>query len=72
MNTVSKIVAFTERKQHGDLQIIAKQTGYSHGMVSNTLRGRRSNEEIVDYAFNLVKDRLTNLQRLQMTSQLID
>ncbi len=68
MNTVSKIVAFTERKQHGDLQIIAKQTGYSHGMVSNTLRGRRSNEEIVNYAYNMVRTRPTNLQVLQQAN----
>lgn len=68
MNTVSKIVAFTERKQHGDLKIIAEKTNYSVGMVCNTLRGRRNNEEIVNYAYNMVRTRPTNLQILSQTN----
>ena len=65
MNTVSKIVAFTECKQYGDIQRIAEETGYTNAMVSMTLRGLRNNDRIIDYAYKIVKGRPTNLQRLQ-------
>ena len=68
MNTVSKIVAFTERKQWGDIQRITENTGYSQAMVSKTLRGDRNNNEIVDYAYNMVKNRPTNLQILSQVN----
>jgi predicted transcriptional regulator len=64
LNPVYKIVAFTEAKRHGDLQRVAEETGYTHSMVSKTLRGLRNNTEIVNKAYRLVKDRQTNLQRL--------
>lgn len=64
-NPVYKIVVFTEAKQHGDINRIAKETGYSTSMVSNTLKGLRNNPAIVDAAYRLVQDRPTNLQRLQ-------
>lgn len=64
LNPVYKIVAFTEAKRRGDIDRIAAETGYSQPMVSMTLRGLRNNEEIVNKAYRLVKDRQTNLQRL--------
>lgn len=65
LNPVYKIVAYTEAKRHGDGIRIAQETGYSPSMVSKTLRGLRNNEAIVNKAYRLVKDRQTNLQRLQ-------
>ena len=64
LSPVYKIVAFTEAKRHGDMEVIAKMTGYSSSMVSKTLRGIRNNSSIVNKAYRLVKDRQTNLQRL--------
>lgn len=64
-NPVYKIVIFTEAKQHGDISLIAKETGYSTAMVSHTLKGLRNNPAIVDAAYRLVQGRQTNLQRLQ-------
>lgn len=65
LNPVYKIVAFTEAKRRGDVARIAEETGYTQSMVSKTLRGLRNNESIVNKAYRLVKDRRTNLQRLQ-------
>ena len=64
LNPVYKIVAFTESKRRGDNNRIAAETGFSVSHVSNTLRGRRNNETIVNKAYRLVKDRQTNLQLL--------
>lgn len=64
LNPVYKIVSFTEAKRHGDITTIAQETGYSNSHVSNTLRGRRNNEAIVNRAYRMVKDRQTNLQRI--------
>ena len=64
LNTVYKIVAYTEAKRHGDVTRIALETGFTPAMVSMTLRGLRNNESIVNKADRLVKDRQTNLQRL--------
>ena len=64
LSPIYKIVAFTEAKRHGDIQMIAEMTGYSETHVSNTLRGRRYNDTIVNKAYRLVKDRQTNLHRL--------
>lgn len=64
LNTIYKIVAFTEAKRHGDVTRIAEETGFTQSMVSKTLRGLRNNESIVNKAYRLVKDRQTNLQRL--------
>lgn len=64
LNTVYKIVAFTEAKRHGDINRIAEETGFTQAYVSMTLRGKRNNESIVNKAYRLVKDRQTNLQRL--------
>ena len=64
LNPVYKIVAFTESKRRNDINTIAEITGYSKSHVSNTLRGRRNNESIVNKAYRLVKDRQTNLQKI--------
>lgn len=64
LNPVYKIVAFTESKRRNDINTIAEITGYSKSHVSNTLRGRRNNETIVNKAYRLVKDRQTNLQKI--------
>ena len=64
LNTVYKIVAFTEAKRHGDVSRIAEETGFTQPYVSMTLRGLRNNESIVNKAYRLVKDRQTNLQKL--------
>lgn len=68
LNPVYKIVAYTEAKRRGDGARIAQETGYSPSMVSKTLHGLRNNEAIVNKAYRLVKDRQTNLQRLQATA----
>lgn len=64
LNPVYKIVAFTESKRRNDITTVAEMTGYSKSHVSNTLRGRRNNESIVNKAYRLVKDRQTNLQKI--------
>ena len=64
LNTVYKIVAYTEAKRRGDVTRIAKETGFTPAMVCMTLQGKRNNETIVNKAYRLVKDRQTNLQRL--------
>jgi hypothetical protein len=64
LNPIYKIVAFTEAKRRGDINTIAEMTGYSRQQVGNVLRGRRTNETIVNKAYRLVKDRQTNLQKL--------
>ena len=64
LNPIYKIVAFAEAKRHGDIQTIAQMTGYSQAHVSNTLRGNRKNDTIVNKAYRLIKNRQTNLQRL--------
>jgi predicted transcriptional regulator len=64
LNPVYKIVAFTEAKRRNDINTVAEMTGYSKSHVSNTLRGRRNNETIVNKAYRLVKDRQTNLQKI--------
>ena len=64
LSPVYKIVAYTEAKRRGDVSRIAEETGYTTSMVSKTLRGLRNNETIVNKAYRLVKDRVTNLQRL--------
>jgi hypothetical protein len=64
LNPVYKIVAFTEAKRRNDINTVADMTGYSKSHVSNTLRGRRNNETIVNKAYRLVKDRQTNLQKI--------
>ena len=64
LNPVYKIVAFTEAKKSGDINLIAEKTGFSQSHVSNTLRGRRNNTTIVNTAYRMVKDRSTNLQKL--------
>lgn len=68
LNSVYKIVAYTEAKRFGDVTRIATETGFTKGMVSLTLRGLRNNETIVNKAYRLVKDRQTNLQKLQATT----
>ena len=68
LNPVYKIVAFTEAKRRGDVTRVADETGYSTSMVSKTLRGLRNNIGIVNKAYRLVKDRQTNLQKLQATA----
>lgn len=68
LNPVYKIVAFTEAKRRGDVTRVADETGYSTSMVSKTLRGLRNNISIVNKAYRLVKDRQTNLQKLQATA----
>lgn len=64
LSPVYKIVAYTEAKRRGDVTRIAQETGFTEAMVSMTLRGLRNNEEIVNKAYRLVKDRQTNLQKL--------
>ena len=64
LNSVYKVVAYTEAKRRGDVTRIAEETGYTTSMVSKTLRGLRNNESIVNKDYRLVKDRQTNLQRL--------
>jgi predicted transcriptional regulator len=64
LNSVYKIVAYTEAKRRGDVARIAEETGYTQSMVSKTLKGLRNNDSIVNKAYRLVKDRQTNLQRL--------
>jgi predicted transcriptional regulator len=64
LNPVYKIVAFTEAKRRGDINRIAKETGYTQAMVSMTLRGKRNNVSIVNKAYRIVKSRQTNLQLL--------
>lgn len=64
LNPVYKIVAFTESKRRNDINTVAEMTGYSKSHVSNTLRGRRNNESIVNKAYRLVRSRETNLQKL--------
>ena len=64
LNTIYKIVAFTEAKRNGDITRIAEETGFTQPYVSMTLRGLRNNESIVNRAYRLVKDRQTNLQKL--------
>ena len=68
LNPVYKIVAFTEAKRRGDVTRVADETGYSTSLVSKTLRGLRNNIGIVNKAYRLVKDRQTNLQKLQATA----
>jgi predicted transcriptional regulator len=68
LNPVYKIVAYTEAKRRGDVTRIADETGYSTSMVSKTLRGLRSNSQIVNRAYRLVRERQTNLQKLQATA----
>lgn len=68
LNTVYKIVAFTEAKRRGDVTRVADETGYSTSMVSKTLHGLRNNVNIVNKAYRLIKDRQTNLQRLSATA----
>jgi hypothetical protein len=65
LSPVYKIVTYTEAKQHGDVTRIAEVTGYTPAMVSMTLRGLRNNDTIVNKAYRLVKDRRTNLEKLQ-------
>jgi hypothetical protein len=64
LTPVYKIVAFTEAKRRGDINTVASITGFSKSHVSNTLRGRRNNDTIVNKAYRLVKDRQTNLQKI--------
>ena len=64
LNSVYKIVAFTESKRRNDINTLAEITGYSKSHVSNTLRGRRNNDSIVNKAYRLVKDRQTNLSKI--------
>jgi predicted transcriptional regulator len=64
LNPVYKIVAFTESKRRNDINTIAEMTGFSKSHVSNTLRGRRNNEQIVNKAYRLVRSRETNLQKI--------
>ena len=70
LNPVYKIVAFTESKRRGDNNRIAAETGFSASHVSNTLRGRRNNETNVNKAYRLVRERRTNLQKLQSVGAL--
>lgn len=65
LSPVYKIVTYTEAKQYGDVSRIAEETGYTPAMVSMTLRGLRNNDTIVNKAYRLVKDRRTNLEKLQ-------
>ena len=57
LNPVYKIVAFTESKRRNDINTLAQITGYSRQHVGNVLRGRRTNDSIVNSAYRLVRNR---------------
>lgn len=64
LSTIYKVAAYNRAQRRGDVTRIAEETGYTVSMVSKTLRGLRSNIQIVNKAYRLVRERQTNLQRL--------
>ena len=64
LSPVYKIVSYVAAKRRGDVTRIAEETGFTKAMVSMTLRGLRNNEEIVNKAYRLVRNRQENLQKL--------
>ena len=63
LNSVYKVVAYTEAKRRGDVSRIAEETGYTTSMVSKTLRGLRNNETILSHAYRISYRRIKNSER---------
>ena len=57
-----QLAIFNARKRRGDIESIARTTGFSTSYVSKVVNGLRNNEAISYTAYTLSKRRLTNAE----------
>ena len=59
-------MALTNKKlRMGDVSTISDRTGYSSTHVSDTLSGKQVNKSIVNFAFNMTRGRIANIDKIQ-------
>ena len=57
LNRTAKMAVIAAKRQHGDLTQISFRTGYSVSHVCNVLHGRDQNSRILNFAYNMVRNR---------------
>lgn len=62
LQPVQKLVVVNSRLRHGDMSKVAKKTGFSSTKVSSVLEGKSENDRILNFAYNLTRNRKKNFQ----------
>lgn len=59
MNLAYKLVHIAQRRRRGDIATLSAATDFTPGYVSLVLSGQRNNEDIVERAYSLTRNRPT-------------
>lgn len=66
---LQKVSIVNRKLRMGDVSRIAENTNYSLSHVSNVLNGRDVNVRIVNDAYNMVRDRMSNPEKIKSLSE---
>ena len=57
LSYAQKIKSIASNRKHGDVRVVAKNIGYHESTVSEVVRGRYRNDEIVNEFYNMLYTR---------------
>jgi hypothetical protein len=61
---IEKLAIVNSRFRSGDLQKVVTKTGFKTPVVTKTINGNVINEKVLNYAFDMVRNRKPNLELL--------
>ena len=65
---LQKVSIINRKLRMGDITRVSENTNYSLSHVSNVLNGRDVNMRIVNDAYNMVRDRMSNPEKIKSLS----
>ena len=70
---IQKVARINRRLRQGDISNVAEQTGYSATHVSDVLNGNEFNDMLVNRAWDIARNRISNAIKIQkMSTTLVD
>jgi hypothetical protein len=70
---IQKVARINRRLRQGDISNVAEQTGYSSTHVSDVLNGNEFNDMLVNRAWDIARNRISNAVKIQkMSTTLVD
>jgi hypothetical protein len=65
---LQKVARVNRRLRQGDISFVAEQTGYSATHVCDVLNGNEFNESLVNRAWDIARNRISNAIKIQKLS----
>lgn len=68
---IQKVARVNRRLRQGDISAVAAETGYSTTHVSDVLNGNEFNESLVNRAWDIARNRISNAVKIQKMSTVL-